>query len=109
MPADRTFWPLPPEPTPPQLYLWGQRLINMLRLGRHVETLSGSLTLSSGKLTTVADTNVLTGSVIALQPTNSAASTLGLPAVTAKTLATGFTLSHGTAAGTETYDYVLVR
>ena len=80
-----------------------------MRAGRHIETATGSVTLTAGTSTSLADTSVLSTSVVTLTATNAAARTLGIPAVTAKTQSTGVTLTHGAAAGTETYDYVVFR
>ena len=107
--ADRTFWPLPADPGAGAMYLWARRLVDLLKTGKHVETVKGSITLTAGTTTAVAATSMLTDSVVLLMPTNAAARTLGVVAVTAKTQGTGFTLATPAAAGTETYDYVIVR
>jgi len=106
---DRTFWPLPADNTAPTLYLWGRRLVEMMRAGKHVETVTGSVTLTAGTTSAVAQTAVLSTSVVFVQPTNAAARALGLVAVTSKSQGVGFTLTTPAAAGTETYDYVVVR
>lgn len=66
----------------------------------------GSFTLSVGTSTIVADARTLATSVVVMHPTNAAAAAL-TPYVSAKTAGTGFTLTHGIAAGTETFDYIL--
>ena len=109
MPADRTFWPVPHAADLNALYLWGRRLGDLMRAGKHVEILSGSVTLTAGTSTSVPLTDILSGSKVLLTATSAAARTLGVPAVTAKTQGTGFTLTHAAAAGTETYDYVVYK
>lgn len=100
---------MPADSTPGSLYLWAQRIIRDMRGGRHVETVTGSVTLTAGTSTSVANTAVLSTSVVMMTPTNAAARSLGIVAVTAKTAAVGFTLTTPAAAGTETFDYVVVR
>lgn len=106
---DRTFWPLPADQNQPSIYLWARRLAEFMKQGKHVETIKGSVTLTAGTSSVVAQTQVLSDSVIVLQPTNAAARALGNVAVTAKTQGTSFTLTTPSAAGTETFDYVVVR
>jgi uridylate kinase len=79
-------------------------------------TTTNTLTLSAAVTTTKADTSILTGSKIMLTPTNVAAANLMLGTkslyVSAKTAGTSFavTTADGTAAaGTETFDYVIVN
>ena len=109
MPQDTSFWPVPFSKSSDDLYLWGRRLVDLLKAAKYREVVTGSVTLTAGTTTTKTDTNMLSGSVILFTPTNAAARTLGIPAVTTKTQGTSFTLTHAAAAGTETYDYLLYR
>ena len=104
---DRSFWPFPADQD--GMYLWARRIVDGLRTGKHVETVKGSVTLTAGTSSVVAQTAVLSDSVVVLIPTNAAARALGTVAVTAKTQGTGFTLLTPAAAATETYDYVVFR
>ena len=106
---DRTFWPLPADQSPGSFYLWARRLADLMKTGKHVETVKGSVTLTAGTTSTVVQTAVLSDSVIVLTPTNSTARSLGNVAVTAKTQGTSFVLTTPSAVGTETFDYVVIR
>jgi hypothetical protein len=90
-------------------------------LGQLVQVLSaafprttGSLTLSNATVTVVADTSVTTSSIVLWSPTNAAAGLLERSqGLYRASLSPGvsFTLSTqtGTAAGTETFDYVMIN
>lgn len=106
---DRSFWPLPADQTASGFALWARRVIDLMKAGKHVESVKGSVTLTAGTSTVVSQTAVLSDSVVALTPTNSAARSLGNVAVTAKTQGTSFTLTTPSAVGTETFDYVVFR
>ena len=70
----------------------------------------GSLTLTAGTTTSVANTAVLSASQLYLQPTNASGAALSTqPYVSAQTAGTGFTLTHASAAGTETFQYLFIR
>lgn len=70
----------------------------------------GSITLTAGTTTSVANTAVLSASQLWLQPTSAAGAALSSqPWVSATTPGTGFTLTHSAAAGTETYQYLFIR
>jgi hypothetical protein len=70
----------------------------------------GSLTLTAGTTTSVANTAVLPASQLWLQPTNASGAALTTqPYVSAQTAGTGFTLTHASAAGTETFQYLFIR
>lgn len=72
------------------------------------EVKTGSGTLGTSTATTVTDANVTTGSVVVVQATSSAFVGLNpIPYVSAVN-AGSFQLTHGDAAGTETFDYVVV-
>ena len=100
---------MPADQSPGGLNLWARRLVDMLKGGKHVESVKGSVTLTAGTSTVVPETRVLTDSVVVPIPTNAAARALGAIAVTAKTQGTSFTLTTPAAAGTETYDYIVHR
>jgi hypothetical protein len=63
-------------------------------------------TLTAGTTTTVTDANATTTSVIVIQPTSAAITLLGVYVSTKS--AGSFVLTHGVAAGTETFDYLIV-
>lgn len=74
---------------------------------------SGSFTLAAAATTTVANTDIVGGSIVLLTPTNAAAATLQGSAkalyISAINAGTGFvvsTASGANAAGTETFSYV---
>ena len=76
----------------------------------------GTCTCDADSSTTVADTSVETGSTILLMPTNAAAATLMAGAtslyVSARTSGVSFavtTANAGAAAGTETFQYIVVN
>lgn len=72
---------------------------------------SGSITLTAGTTTVVANKNVHNYCRVHIMASNSAAAALLAGAsgifVTSKTNETSFQLTHGTAAGTETFDYTI--
>lgn len=77
---------------------------------------AGNITLDAAASTTIANANVKSTSQIILFPTNAAAATLvagsSSPYVSAKSAGVSFTISTadaGSAAGTETFDYILVN
>jgi len=67
----------------------------------------GSGTLTAGVTTTVTNANVTTTSVIMIEPTSVAFIAL-TPYVSAKA-AGSFTLTTLAAAGTETFDYIIIN
>lgn len=68
----------------------------------------GSDTLDSSTSTTVTDANVTASSVVLLQGTSSAFYGLS-PIPYVSSVSSGeFVITHGSAAGTETFDYVVV-
>lgn len=84
-------------------------------LGASKPTPIGSFTMAAAATHVVSDTNVTASSKIALTATNATAGTLMGSAkalyVSAKSAGMGFTVataSAGNAAGTETFDYVIV-
>lgn len=100
---------MPASQDPGNTYIWARRIVDLFRQGKHVETITGSFTLTAGTSTAVAETQVLTTSKVVVVATNAAARGLGTVAVTAKTQGTGFTVTTAAAAGTETYDYIVFR
>lgn len=87
-----------------------------IRTGTIPPTTRGSFTCAANKDTTVTQPNVKSTSVITLTPTNAAAGTLQGAAtclyVSAKTAGASFkvtTANAAAAAGTETFDYVVVN
>lgn len=103
------LWQGPPGAGQNQIYLWAQRLATLLQQGRHKEYHLASVTLTAGTSTTIANTTVTADCRVFLMPSNAAARTLGLPHVSAKAPGTSYTLTHGAAAGTETYDALVIR
>lgn len=77
------------------------------RFGNRMSTDSmyGTLTLTAGTATTVANGNTNTIQNIVLTPSNAAARALGVPFVASIVSGTSFTLTSAVAAGTETYSY----
>ena len=72
------------------------------------EAKTGSGTLGTSTATTVTDANVTTSSVVLVQPTSSGFVGLDpIPYVSALNSGS-FVLTHGDAAGTESFDYVVV-
>ena len=70
---------------------------------------AGSDTLANDTATTVTDATVSSSSVVVVQGTNAGFVGLSpLPYVSAKAEGS-FTLTHGSAAGTETFDYIVVN
>lgn len=76
----------------------------------------GTFTMDNDDSTTVSDVNVFTGSTILLMPTNADAATLMAGSsslyVSARTAATSFavtTADGGSAAGTETFQYIVIN
>lgn len=79
------------------------------QLASRKEVKTGSDTLGTSTATTVTDANVATSSVVVVQGTSSAFHGLSpIPYVSAIN-AGSFVLTHGNAAGTETFDYVVVN
>lgn len=101
-------WVLPAGNGPYQLYLWAQGLIKLLQQGKHKEYKVRSITLTAGTTTTVSETTITSTSIVLLQPTNATAAALS-PYTSAKTPGVSFQLTHGAAAGTETYDVLIIR
>lgn len=99
-------WPLPASRDNESLYRWAEELIRKFQTGWHRDFSLGSVQLTAGTVTALNDVNLLATSVVTFTPTNAAARTLGIPAVTAKANRS-FTLSTPAAAGSETYDYVI--
>jgi hypothetical protein len=67
----------------------------------------GSGTLTAGTTSTITNANAKTTSIIIIQPTSAAITLLGVY-VSTKNNGT-FVLTHGIAAGTETFDYIIIN
>lgn len=94
-------------------------------LGQLIQTLTtvlpfsgafGTFTCSAASSTTVTNASVASNSIILLTPTNAAAATLQSGAtclyLSARTAGTSFavtTASGGSAAGTETFQYIIIN
>jgi hypothetical protein len=106
--TDRNLWREPTGQGNPQIYQWALRLMQLFQQGRHKDYAFVSVTLTAGTSTSVAYSGMSTDHRVFVTPTNAAARALPVH-VSAKTAGTGFTLTHGSAAGTETFDALVVR
>lgn len=102
------LWQPPASSNLQQIYEWAQRVSRLLQEGRHRDFHFVSVTLAAGTSTVVADTKIGTSDRILVMPTNAAARALPVH-VSARAAGASFTLTHGAAAGTETYDAVVIR
>jgi hypothetical protein len=102
------LWQDPSGPTIAAIYSWAQRLMNDFRRGKLKDYEVLSITLTAGTSTVVAAPNVTTSARVLLFPTNAAAAALN-PYRSATSAGTSFTLTHGAAAGTETFDGLVIR
>lgn len=110
MPIPTSFWPMPADADNRSLYQWAKTLAEYMRSARYREFVNGSFTLSAGTSTTLALTSVLSTSFIVAIPTNAAAQSLASkPYPTTKNQGVSVVFTHGAAAGTETFDYLLIR
>lgn len=71
------------------------------------DALQGSMTCANATSTTVTNKNIHPYTRVAITATNSGAAGLTGVYVSAKTSNTSFTVTHSSAAGTETFDYVV--
>jgi hypothetical protein len=101
-------WQDPPGSTPAQLYRWAQDLTKAFRQGKHRDYELLSITLTAGMSTVVAAPGVTTNARVFLFPKNAAAAALN-PYRSATSAGTSFTLTHGVALGTETFDGLVIR
>jgi hypothetical protein len=101
-------WGNPTGPGNPQLYEWCRRVAQLLALEKYKDYYATSITLTAGTSTTVSWSGMSNSHRVSITPTNAAAAGLS-PYVSARTPGTGFTLNHGTAAGTETFDLIVIR
>ena len=69
---------------------------------------AGTCTLSAGTSTVVSTTLVTVSSKIFLQATNSSAAALAGEYISAISAGISFTITHPSAAGTETFNYVII-
>jgi hypothetical protein len=102
------IWPSPTGAGAQQLYDFCRRLAFLLSQEKYKDYYATSITLTAGTTTSVAWSGMSADHRVALTPTNAAAAGLS-PYVSARTAGTGFTLTHATAAGTETFDVVVIR
>ena len=102
------IWPSPAGTGQAQLYEFCRRLAQLLFNEKYKDYYLASITLTAGTTTVVAWTGMSVSHRVAITPTNSAAAALS-PYVSARTAGTGFTLTHGAAAGTETFDLIVIR
>lgn len=102
------IWPSPTGAGNPQLYDFCRRLAQLLTQEKYKDYYTQSITLTAGTTTTVAWAGMSADHRVLITPTNAAAAALS-PYVSARTAGTGFTLTHGTAGGTETFDLVVIR
>ncbi len=102
------IWQPPAGAGANQIYLWAQRLSALFQQGKHKDYVTRAVTLSAGTSTVVAETSMTDTSRVLLTPTSSAAAAIH-PYVSARTVGTGFTLTHSSAAGGETYDCIVIR
>ena len=102
-------WRDPAGATIVQLFQWAQSLMTLFRRGEHKDYHFVSVTLTAGTSTVVADTKIGgSNDRVFLTPTNAAARALPVH-VSARTAGTSFTLTHGAAGGTETYEALVIR
>ncbi len=101
-------WTAPPSAKAGDLYLWAQNLSRQFVRGDHKDYSLTKVTLTAGTSSVIANEFVTTEAAIVLMPTSSAAAALS-PYVSARAVGVSFTLTHATAAGTETYDALVIR
>jgi len=102
------IWPSPTGAGANQLYEFCKRLAFLLTQEKYKDYTARSITLTAGTTTSVAWTGMSADHRVLITPTSSAAAALS-PYVSARTAGTGFTLTHGAAAGTETFDCIIIR
>ena len=90
-------------------------LIGVFRMAFPLHSNTGTFTMTAATTKTVADTTVTASSTILLMPTNATAATLvsgaNSPYISARTPGASFTVATaggGSAAGTETFQYIAV-
>ena len=106
--SNSNLWPSPSGAGAQQLYDFCKRLSLLLMQEKYKDYTVQSVTLTAGTTTSVAWPGMSAEHRVSLTPTNSAAAALS-PYVSARTAGTGFTLTHGAAGGTETFDCIIVR
>lgn len=102
------IWRSPTGAGAQQLYDFCRRLAFLLSQEQYKDYHATSITLTAGTATSVAWSGMSNSHRVSIMPTNAAAAALS-PYVSARTPGTGLTLTHGTAAGTETFDLVVIR
>jgi hypothetical protein len=106
--ANGNIWPSPSGSGQQQLYDFCKRLALLLTTETYKDYTTRSITLTAGTTTSVAWAGMSADHRVSITPTSSAAAALS-PYVSARTAGTGFTLTHGAAAGTETFDCIVIR
>jgi len=101
------LWPSPTGAGAQQLYDWAKRLSQLLTQGKYRDYTLMTVTLSAGTSTVVSWTGMSADHRVFITPRTSAAAALS-PYVSARTAGTGFTLTHGAAGGTETFDCLVI-
>lgn len=102
------IWPPVTGAGAAQLYEFCKRLALLLTQEKYKDYTSRSITLTAGTTTSVTWAGMSADHRVSITPTNSAAAALS-PYVSARTAGTGFTLTHGAAGGTETFDCLIIR
>lgn len=102
------LWTSPTGAGANQLYEWAKRLTQLLTQEKYKDYHVKSVTLTAGTTTAVAWSGMGSDHNVFITPKNSAAAALS-PYVSARTAGTGFTLTHGAAGGTETFDCLIIR
>lgn len=106
--SDQARWQGPPDQSVGALYLWAMNLVRQFQRAEHKSYRLIDVTLSAGTTTAVATTDINAEHHVFLMPTNAAAAALS-PYVSAVSPGASFTLTHGTAAGTETYSAMIIE
>lgn len=106
--ANGNIWPTPRGSGQQQIYDFCKRLADLLTRETYKDYTTRSITLTAGTSTVIAWDGMSAEHRVSLTPTSSAAAALS-PYVSARTAGTGFTLTHGAAAGTETFDCIIIR
>jgi hypothetical protein len=102
------IWPSPTGAGAQQLYDFCRRLAFLMSQEKYKDYYATSITLTAGTTSSVAWSGMSNDHRVSITPTNAAAAGLS-PYVSARTPGTGFTLTHGAAAGTETFDIIVIR
>lgn len=102
------LWQPPSGASAAQIYQWAQSLMQAFRRGQDKDYAFVSVTLTAGTSTVVVYTGMTADHKVFVTPTNAAARALPVH-WSATTAGVGFTLTHGSAGGTETYTALVIR